>query len=256
MTSEETTRDGRYATTVRRIDLNADLGESFGIYRYGNDDALMPIITSANIACGFHAGDAATMRASVARALELGLAVGAHIGLPDRLGFGRRNLAISAQDAYDYSVYQIGALEGFVRAAGGRLRHVKPHGALYMMASEQRNLAMGIVRAVADVDRSLAVYALPGSELAIAAAEDGLAVRPEFFVDRPYRGAEVVMFGWSYAELGSPADAVRRVDEMLGSPGFGAIETLCVHSDTDDAPAIAAAVRAALEARADVVLAH
>ena len=228
------------------MDINADLGESFGVYRYGNDDELMPLITSANIACGFHAGDPSTMRRAVQNAIEHNVAIGAHLGLPDRLGFGRRAMAISAADAYEYSLYQMAALDGFVRAAGARMRHVKPHGALYMMAAERADVAGAISAAVRDFDPSLAFVALPGSHADLAAAEAGLSVRREFFADRPYEGPDVVMFGWTYEQLGGPPAAALRVSRMLTDPTFDAIETVCVHSDTVDAPAFARAVRSAL----------
>lgn len=228
------------------MDINADLGESFGAYRYGSDAELMPLITSANVACGFHAGDPASMREAVQSAVEHGVAIGAHVGLPDRLGFGRREIDISAADAYDYSLYQLAALDGFVRAAGARMRHVKPHGALYMMAAKRLDLASAISAAVRDFDPSLAMYVLPGSHAEHAARDAGLTVRREFFADRPYEGTDVVMFGWTYEQLGGAAGAAARVARMLDDPDFDAVETVCVHSDTVDAPDIALAVRAAL----------
>ncbi len=234
---------------TRTMDINADLGESFGPYRYGSDDELMPLITSANVACGFHAGDPASMRKAVQSAVEHGVAIGAHVGLPDRLGFGRREIDISAADAYDYSLYQLAALDGFVRASGTRIRHVKPRGALYMMASKRPDLAAAISSAVRDFDPSLALYVLPGSEAERAAREAGLAVRREFFADRPYVGADVVMFGWTYEQLGGPRGAAARVTDMLGDSTFDPIETICVHSDTDNAPELVRAVRSALRER-------
>ncbi|MFL2000117.1 LamB/YcsF family protein [Microbacterium sp. A1-JK] len=230
------------------MDINADLGESFGAYRYGHDSELMPLITSANIACGFHAGDPATMRRAVQSAVEHGVAIGAHVGLPDRLGFGRREMAITADDAYDYSLYQLAALDGFVRAAGARMRHVKPHGALYMMAAERPELAAAISAAVRDFDSSLALYALPGSHADLAAVDAGLTVLREFFADRPYEGTDVVMFGWSYEQLGGAQGAAERVSRMLADPAFDTVQTVCVHSDTVDAPALARSVRGALRA--------
>lgn len=233
----------------RRMDINADLGESFGAYRYGNDDELMPLITSANIACGFHAGDPASMREAVRSAIEHGVAIGAHVGLPDRLGFGRREIDISVADAYDYTLYQLAALDGFVRAAGARMRHVKPHGALYMMASKSPDLAEGISAAVRDFDPTLAMYVLPGSHAEHAAESAGLAVRREFFADRPYEGSDVVMFGWTYDQLGGEQGTASRVAAMLGNRAFGSVETICVHSDTDEAPELVRAVRSALRHR-------
>jgi len=230
----------------RTFDLNADLGESFGAYRYGADDEVMPVITSANVACGFHAGDPATMRAAVRSALGLGVRIGAHIGLPDKLGFGRREMAISADDARDYTLYQLGALDAFVRAERGRMTHVKPHGALYMMASHDRALADGIASAVSRFDPALEVYALPGSELELAAAEHGLETVPEFFADRPYRGTEVQMFGWTYEQIGGADRAADRVRRMLDDHAFNRVKTICVHSDTRGAADMLRAVRAVI----------
>lgn len=229
--------------TARSIDLNADLGESYGAYSYGADDAMMPLITSANIACGFHAGDPLVIQAAVRSAHEQGVRVGAHVGLPDPLGFGRREMAISAADAYAYTLYQLGALSGFLRRDRIPMTHVKPHGALYMMAAGNAVLAEGIARAVADFDPGLALYALPGSALAKAGSAHHLSVVGEFFADRPYHDTDVTMFGWTYDQLGAPADAADRVAEMLSNPRFDAVGTICVHSDTRDGPLIMAEVR-------------
>lgn len=229
--------------TARPIDLNADLGESYGVYRYGADEALMELITSANVACGFHAGDPLVIQESVRLAHEHGVRIGAHVGLPDPLGFGRREMTISAADAYAYTMYQIGALHAFLRPDRIPMTHVKPHGALYMMAARDIVLAEGVARAVADFDLDLAIYALPGSALAEAGSSLGLRVVGEFFADRPYDGTEVTMFGWTYEQLGSPGDAADRVGRMLADPRFDEVGTICVHSDTRQAPLIMAEVR-------------
>jgi len=223
------------------------MGESFGVYEYGADLDLMKVITSANVACGFHAGDPRTMRDAVARAIDHGVRIGAHVGLPDRLGFGRRFMQITPDDAYSYSLYQLAALDGFVDAAGGRMHHYKPHGALYMAACADADLAEALVRSVADHDPGLIVYTLPGSQVEIAARAKGLEVFPEFFADRPYREGEVVMFGWSDEDIGGPVGAAERVRQMLASPMVGIIKTVCVHSDTRGAPEIGAAVRKVLQ---------
>lgn len=228
------------------LDLNADLGESYGVYHYGEDDALFELVASANIACGFHAGDPTTMRAAVEAALSHGVRIGAHPGLPDRLGFGRRFMKISPADAYSYTLYQVGALHGIVEVAGGSLSHVKPHGALYMMACGEQALAEGIVQAVADFDASLAIYALPDSALERAAVSLGLEVYPEFFADRPYRQTEVQMFDWTYEDIGGPDEAAARVAAMTRDPAFKPIRTVCVHSDTHGAADIARAVKKVL----------
>ncbi len=169
------------------IDLNCDVGEGFGIYRMAHEEMIIPHITSANIACGFHAGDAAQMRKVVRLCMEAGTAIGAHPGLPDKEGFGRRDMKISSQEAYDMVLYQIGALHAFVRAEGGTLHHVKPHGALYNMAARDVDLARAVTRAVMDFDPHLIVYGLSGSMLAKASEEMGVPFAHEVFADRTYK---------------------------------------------------------------------
>lgn len=227
----------------RSLDLNADLGESFAVYDYGADPDIMRLITSANVACGFHAGDPRVIQQAVQLAVEHGVRIGAHIGLPDRLGFGRRTMDISPEDAYAYTMYQMGALDGFLRIHRTAMTHVKPHGALYMMVSRDARLAASVTAAISAFDPKLSVYALPGSQLASAAAARGLAVVPEFFADRPYDGADVTMFGWEYADIGGAEDAADRVEKMLSDPAFDLVRTICVHSDTRDAARIMSAVR-------------
>ena len=233
-------------TAVRTLDLNCDLGESFGVYRYGADEAVMPLVTSANVACGAHAGDPRTMAASVELAARHGVAVGAHVGLTDREGFGRRMIAVTAQEVHDLCLAQMGALSGFTRAAGVPLMHLKLHGALYMMAMGDPELAEAVSRAARAFDAGLRVLALPGSALAGAAEVYGLTVVEEFFADRPYRDGTVRMFGWTPEELGPPDAAGDRVEAMLGDPAFGSVTTVCVHSDTPGAPELLGAVRARL----------
>lgn len=145
------------------IDLNSDVGESYGVYALGNDEALMPLISSANIACGFHAGDPRVMRKTIQLALEHQVAIGAHPGLPDLNGFGRREMAITSEEAYELIIYQLGALQALTKAEGGVVRHVKPHGALYNMAAANSELAHGIAKAIYAVDSALIVYGLSGS---------------------------------------------------------------------------------------------
>ncbi len=172
----------------RRVDLNCDLGESFGAWSMGCDEAILPLITSANIACGFHAGDFNTMRKTVELALDYEVAIGAHPGLPDLQGFGRRNITITAKEAYNMVVYQVGALQGFISALGGRLHHVKPHGALYNMAATNESLALAIAHAIADLSHGEAIlYGLSGSALIRAGREVGLSVMNEVFADRTYQ---------------------------------------------------------------------
>ncbi len=170
-----------------RVDLNCDLGESFGAYTIGLDEEILPFVTSANIACGFHGGDPGVMRKTVLLALQNEVAIGAHPGLPDLIGFGRRNMEITSQEAYDMVVYQIGALEGFVKAAGGKMKHVKPHGALYNMAAKKQELAEAIAEAVYKVNPELILFGLSGSELVLAGERIGLKTANEVFADRTYQ---------------------------------------------------------------------
>jgi UPF0271 protein len=169
------------------IDLNCDMGEAFGNYSMPNDEVLMDYITSANIACGFHAGDPEVMQRTVNMAVKKGVAIGAHPGLPDLQGFGRREMKISANEAYQLTLYQIGALSGFVKAAQGKLHHVKAHGALYNMAAKDAPLSRAIAQAVHDFDPSLILYALAGSEMVKAAEAIGLPTASEVFADRTYQ---------------------------------------------------------------------
>jgi UPF0271 protein len=235
---------------VRVLDFNADLGESFGLWERGADDALMGVISSANVACGFHAGDPAAMRRAVESARRHGVAIGAHPGLPDLLGFGRRTMNVTAGDVADYVRYQVGAL----RAFAGELHHVKPHGALYMMALEDAALA----RAIIDGSDELPVYTLAGSELWHAAEAAGVPAVAEFFADRPLRSdGSVVMFGWQELFTPTPNTVAERVRSLVatgavtsleGNPVEVAATTICVHSDTPGAGEIGPAVRAAVEA--------
>src|SRR5207302_4484605 len=169
-----------------RIDLNCDMGESYGAWKMGADAEVMPHISSANIACGFHGGDPATIRKTVRLALDHGVAVGAHPSLPDLQGFGRRVMKISPQDMYDLVVYQAGAVAGFARAAGARLHHVKCHGALYNMAATDEALSEAMARAVKDLDAQLMLYALSNSKMMAVAKTKGVAVLGEVFADRGY----------------------------------------------------------------------
>ncbi|MEH7632796.1 5-oxoprolinase subunit PxpA [Bacillus pumilus] len=170
-----------------QVDINCDLGESFGQYTIGSDQQILEYVTSANIACGFHAGDPTVMRKTVRMALDKGVQIGAHPGLQDLVGFGRRPIAISAEEAYDLVVYQIGALSAFLKAEGGTMQHVKPHGALYNMAAKNTELSESIAKAVYHVDPSLILFGLSGSELALAGERIGLQVAHEVFSDRTYQ---------------------------------------------------------------------
>lgn len=169
------------------IDLNCDMGESFGAYKMGTDEEILNYITSANIACGFHAGDPTTMRKTVTMALERNVGIGVHPGLPDLVGFGRRTMDISPQEAYDLIVYQIGAVHAFTKAEGGKLQHVKPHGALYNMAAKSPSLSEAIAEAIYKVDPELILFGLAGGELVKAGKKIGLRSASEVFSDRTYQ---------------------------------------------------------------------
>ncbi|MGH8706037.1 MAG: 5-oxoprolinase subunit PxpA, partial [Burkholderiales bacterium] len=172
---------------MRTIDLNCDMGESFGAWKMGTDAEVMPFISSANVACGFHAGDPATIRSTVQLAVDHGVAIGAHPSLPDLQGFGRRSMKISPQEMYDLVLYQAGALEAFARAAGAKLHHVKCHGALYNMAANDEALSDACARAVKDLGGGVLLYALAGSRMMECAARQGVRAVGEGFADRGYQ---------------------------------------------------------------------
>ena len=240
------------------IDLNADLGESFGAYTLGDDSALMRAISSANVACGFHAGDATVMRATVVLARDHGVAVGAHPGFADLAGFGRREINLTPLEVQDLVIYQIGALAGVAAAQGVMLQHVKPHGALYNMASRDAALAAAIATAVASVDRSLILLGLPKSQLIEAGKRAGLRTAAEAFADRAYRSnGSLLPRAEPGAVIHDPATVVARAVAMArdhvvtavdGSQIAVEVDTICVHGDTPDAANLAMQIRRALEA--------
>ncbi|WP_303970321.1 LamB/YcsF family protein [Sporosarcina ureae] len=172
---------------MAKVDLNSDLGESFGRYTLGEQKEILKYVTSANIACGFHAGDPSVMRETVQLAIDNGVRIGAHPGLPDLVGFGRRDMDITPQEAYDMVVYQIGALQAFLAVHQEPMQHVKPHGALYQMASRDQGIAEAIAKAVYDVSPSLVLFALADSELSKAGEAIGLVTAHEVFADRTYQ---------------------------------------------------------------------
>ncbi|MBU6198856.1 MAG: LamB/YcsF family protein [Xanthomonadaceae bacterium] len=243
---------------MMRIDLNCDLGESFGAWSMGDDAGVMPWITSANIACGFHAGDFSTMRQTVLLAGQHGVAIGAHISLPDLQGFGRREMKISPDDAYALTLYQIGALAAFARAADTRVAHVKPHGALYTMAAKDAELADAIARAVRDFDAKLILVGLAGSELPKAGAALGLPIAHEAFADRRYeadglltpRNVEGAVIKDADAAVAQAVQIATcgNVDIRTGGTRELHADTLCVHGDRPDAARFARRLREALQA--------
>jgi len=241
---------------VVRIDLNADVGESYGAYRYGDDEGVFPFVSSANIACGFHAGDPGVMRSTVQLAGRHGVAIGAHPGFQDLLGFGRREMHLSPSEVENLVAYQVGALAGIAAAEGARLSHVKPHGALYNMAARDAALADAIVRAVVGVDPSLVLFGLSGSQLIAAGDRARLRVASEVFADRGYRpDGSLAPRGTPDAVVTDAAEVARRAVGMASGQTVTAVDgtsvsvkadTVCIHGDTPGAAALARAVRDAL----------
>jgi 5-oxoprolinase (ATP-hydrolysing) subunit A len=236
-----------------RVDLNADMGESYGRWTLGDDAALMPHLTSANIACGFHGGDPHVMRQTVALAIEHGVGIGAHVSFPDLIGFGRRRMAMTADEVADYIVYQAGAVRAFAEAAGGRLQHVKPHGALYTTIVDSAELAEAAARAVASLGADVILLMPPA--VAGAAAKAGVPFVPEGYVDLDYDGEGKIVIERAKKtrdpeEMGERAVRLirdRRVRTTDGGELELHVQSICVHGDAPNAPDIARAIRAALE---------
>ena len=243
--------------TKLRVDLNCDVGESFGRYELGDDAGVMAGITSANVACGFHAGDPVGMRRTVRLALQHGVAVGAHPGFPDLVGFGRREMSASPEEVEALVIYQVGALAAIVASEGGQLRHVKPHGALYNMAARDRGLADAISRGVLAVGMPLTLVGLSGSCLLDAGRQAGVAVASEVFADRAYDPSGRLRDRTRPdAVLTDPVAVTARVVEMVRDGSVSAssgeklavqADTVCVHGDTPGAAALVAALRGGLE---------
>lgn len=243
-----------------KIDLNCDLGESFGPWKMGNDFEILPLITSANIACGFHAGDPETMLKTVELALENGVAVGAHPGFFDLQGFGRRNISMTPREVYGLVVYQVGALQGFLKALGGKLHHVKPHGALYNMAAVDATLSQAIAHAVADVSQGEAIlYGLSGSELVTAGKELGIPVMNEVFSDRTYQEDRTLTSRReANALITEPQESIAQVLQMIeqgtvtttsGKEIALEADTVCIHGDGVTALEFAKEIRETLMKR-------
>ena len=238
------------------IDLNADLGESFGRWRLGDDDAMLDVVTSANVACGFHAGDPTTLKRTCAQAASRGVVIGAQVGYRDLAGFGRRYLDVAPEDLEADVLYQLGALDAMARAGGSRVRYVKPHGALYNAVVAEEPQAAAVVAAVAGYDRTLALLGLPGSALLAQARGLGLRTVAEAFADRAYTAAgRLVDRRREGALLTDPDRIAQRAVEMVTNGSVISVEgttvavnaeSLCVHGDTAGAVQIARAVRSAL----------
>jgi len=250
---------------MKSVDINCDMGESYGAWKMGEDAAVMPYITSANVACGFHGGDPGTIRTTVALALEHGVAIGAHPSLPDLQGFGRRVMKISPQDMYDLVLYQAGAVEAFVRAAGARLHHVKCHGALYNMAANDAGLAEAMARAVKDLGGGLMLYALSNSLMMNTAKKLGIRVAGEVFADRGYADdGTLAPRGSPGAMIEDAALAAQRAVSMVEDGYVTALsgvrvpvspDTLCLHGDQPGAVAFARAIRKTFSERGIAVAA-
>ena len=238
-------------------DLNSDLGESFGAYTIGADDKIIPLVTSVNIACGYHAGDPLVMQKSVALAKQYGVSVGAHPGFPDLLGFGRRNMNATPAEVKAYIQYQVGALSAFCRAAGVKLHHVKPHGAMYNMAGADYKLARAVAEAVAEIDDSLVLLALSGSEMIRAANEIGLPCASEVFADRHYEeDGSLRARSKPDSVIHDEEECICRVLRMVTEGKVTAVtgkdidlraDSICVHGDTPEALAFIRRIRETLE---------
>jgi 5-oxoprolinase (ATP-hydrolysing) subunit A len=241
------------------VDLNCDMGESYGAWKMGDDAGVMPYITSANIACGFHAGDPATIRKTVQLALDHGVAIGAHPSLPDLQGFGRRAMKISPQDMYDLVIYQAGAVEAFARAAGARLHHVKCHGALYNMAASDAALSEAMAGAVRDLGSRIILYALSGSKTYEMAKKLGVPVAGEVFADRGYSDdGTLAPRDRPGGMIEDAAQAVKQalamiedgyVTSLSGKPIPVAADTLCLHGDQPGAVLFAKELQKAFRER-------
>jgi UPF0271 protein len=240
-----------------QTDLNCDMGESFGRWELGSDAEILPFVSSANIACGAHAGDPAVMRRTLRLAKHHGVACGAHPGFADLAGFGRREIPITPADAADLVLWQIGALDAIARAEGVTLRHVKPHGALYNMAARDARLADAIAAAAAQFDRTLVFFGLAGSGMLDAGRRAGLTVAAEGFADRAYEpDGSLTPRSVAGSVIHDPADVVSRAVRMVrearvvarnGAEISVKVDTICVHGDTPGAANLARALRAGLE---------
>jgi len=240
---------------MKKIDLNCDMGESYGAWKMGADAEVMPYISSANIACGFHGGDPATIRRTVRLAVDHGVAIGAHPSLPDLMGFGRRVMRVSPQDMYDLVVYQAGAVEAFARAAGAKLHHVKCHGALYNMAAVDEALSEAMVKAVKDLGSGVVLYVLSESKNFQIAKKSGIAVAGEVFADRGYsddgtlapRDKPGGMIEDAAASVRQALDMIEAgyVTSLSGKRVPVAADTMCLHGDQPGAATFAQHLRKA-----------
>lgn len=240
-----------------KVDLNSDLGESFGNYKLGEQQEILKYVTSANVACGFHAGDPTVMRETVKLAIENGVKIGAHPGLPDLNGFGRRDMKITPQEGYDMVVYQIGALQAFLAIYDEPMQHVKPHGALYQMASKDYKLAEAIAQAVYDVSPSLVLYGLADSELTRAGEKIGLHTAHEVFADRTYQSdGSLTSRSQGDALITDQEKSAKQVVKMVtegkvvsqqNTDVLLQADTICIHGDGENALEFAKYIRKSLK---------
>ena len=238
------------------VDLNCDLGESFGRFKLGEQEEILKYVTSANIACGFHSGDPTVMRETVKLAIDNGVKIGAHPGLPDLNGFGRREMAITPQEGYDMVVYQIGALQGFLETFNEEMQHVKPHGALYNMAGKDLAMSLAICKAIRDFDPNIILMALSGSKMLEAAEEVGIPAAYEVFADRAYNeDGSLVARSLPGAVIHDTEECIRRVVQMVKEGTVTAItgkvipircDSICVHGDNASAVEFVKAIRSRL----------
>jgi UPF0271 protein len=238
------------------VDLNCDMGESYGVWSHGSDHALLEFVTSANLACGFHAGDPSTLRSVSGAAVAKNVAVGAQVSFPDLAGFGRRAMQIAPEELRDLVLYQIGALDGFMRAAGSQVTYLKPHGALYHVTMTDPVAAAAVVAAAKEYDQRLAVLGLPDSELLRAADAAGLRPIREAFADRAYVASGALQpRSQEGSVLQDPSEILQRCLRMMEAGEIVALDgtilkvqadSICVHSDTPNALAIARAVHSGL----------
>lgn len=238
------------------VDLNCDMGESFGAWTMGNDAELMNYVSSINIACGFHAGDASTMRKTVETAIAKGVAIGAHPSFPDLQGFGRRNMSLSPQEVFDVVLYQVAALKGICAASGTNLHHVKPHGALYNQAAKNSELALAIAKSISRLDDALILYGLSGSILVSEAEKIGLKTASEVFADRTYKNdGSLTPRAESNALITETGIASAQVLQMIkdgtvattdGQTITIKADTICIHGDGQNALQFASAVHQTL----------
>lgn len=240
-----------------KVDLNSDLGESFGSYTIGMDHAIIPYVSSVNIACGWHAGDPLVMAKTVKSAIENGTAIGAHPGYPDLMGFGRRNMAVTPAEVKAYTLYQLGALQAFVKAANGSLQHLKPHGAMYNMAATDAKLAQAIAEAIYEAAPEVILLGLANSEMITAGKAVGLKVAQEVFADRAYQAnGTLVPRSQPGAVIHDPDEAIARVVTMVKKGEVTAItgekvemkaDSICVHGDNPEAVEFVKKIKETLE---------